>query len=311
MRGRWSRSDRNHLHRAGRNRRDRKSRRPFPGVGDSFGRGNRAGSRDSPHRDAGGRAIYREPLVELAHCAPLQSVSDPVLAWSRYYSGDRRSHGSGRRHHQSLSRRNARSGIREGGQSSVAASPAHAAGRCEHRQCRRVDPRPPRGARRGREPDSRRENRRLPIDHRPRAPVCCRDPRYSRGQLHQEDGQEDSPMRAVTFGEIMLRLAPPGFERFLQTPQFTATFGGAEANVAVALASFGLTATYVTVLPPNPIADAAIAELVRFGVDTSQIIRAKGRLGIYYLESGASQRPSKVVYDREYSSIALAKPGDI
>lgn len=118
-------------------------------------------------------------------------------------------------------------------------------------------------------------------------------------------------MRAVTFGEIMLRLAPPGFERFLQTPQFTATFGGAEANVAVALASFGLTATYVTVLPPNPIADAAIAELVRFGVDTSQIIRAKGRLGIYYLESGASQRPSKVVYDREYSSIALAKPGDI
>ena len=118
-------------------------------------------------------------------------------------------------------------------------------------------------------------------------------------------------MRVVTFGEIMLRLAPAGFERFLQTPQFEASFGGAEANVAVALASFGLAATYVTVVPSNPIADAAVAELVRFGVDTSQILRAAGRLGIYYLESGANQRPSKIVYDRERSSIALAKPGDI
>src|SRR5438477_9564322 len=115
----------------------------------------------------------------------------------------------------------------------------------------------------------------------------------------------------VTFGEIMLRLAPPGLERFLQTPQFVATFGGGEANVAVALAQFGLPATYVTVLPENPISEAAIAELRRFNVDTSAIVRGKGRLGIYYLEAGANQRPSKVVYDRAGSAIALAKPGDI
>ena len=116
----------------------------------------------------------------------------------------------------------------------------------------------------------------------------------------------------VTFGEIMLRLAPPGFERFLQTPQFVATFGGGEANVAVTLASFGLPAAYVTVLPDkNPIADAAIGELRRMGVDTSKIVRGKGRVGIYYLEAGANQRASKVVYDRGQSAIALAKPGDI
>jgi 2-dehydro-3-deoxygluconokinase len=115
----------------------------------------------------------------------------------------------------------------------------------------------------------------------------------------------------VTFGEIMLRLAPPGLERFLQSPQFVATFGGGEANVAVALAQFGMSAAYVTVLPENPIADAAIAELRRFGVDTSRIVRGKGRLGIYYLEAGANQRPSKVVYDRAGSAIAIAKPGDI
>lgn len=120
--------------------------------------------------------------------------------------------------------------------------------------------------------------------------------------------------KVVTFGEIMLRLAPPGFERFLQTPQFVATFGGAEANVAVALASFGLRASFVTVLPANAIADAAVAELRRCGVDTSQIIRtsrAPGRLGVYYLEAGADQRPSRIVYDRDHSAMALAKPGDI
>src|SRR6266567_3630581 len=116
----------------------------------------------------------------------------------------------------------------------------------------------------------------------------------------------------VTFGEIMLRLAPPGFERFLQSPQFVATFGGGEANVAVALAGFGLPAAYVTALPANnPIADAVIAQLRGFGVDTSKILRAKGRMGVYYVEAGANQRPSKVVYDRDYSSIALAKPGDV
>jgi 2-dehydro-3-deoxygluconokinase len=117
--------------------------------------------------------------------------------------------------------------------------------------------------------------------------------------------------KVVTFGEIMLRLAPPGFERFLQTPQFVATFGGAEANAAVALASFGLPASFVTVLPANSIADAAVAELRRFGVDTSQIVRAAGRLGVYYLEAGANQRPSRIVYDRDHSAMAIAKPGDI
>jgi 2-dehydro-3-deoxygluconokinase len=115
----------------------------------------------------------------------------------------------------------------------------------------------------------------------------------------------------VTFGEIMLRLAPPGYERFLQSPQFIATFGGGEANVAVALGGFGAPARYVTVLPPsNPIVDTFIGELRRFAVDPF-VVRQKGRFGIYFVESGANQRPSKVVYDRDYSAIALAKPGDI
>jgi 2-dehydro-3-deoxygluconokinase len=118
--------------------------------------------------------------------------------------------------------------------------------------------------------------------------------------------------RLVSFGEIMLRLSPPGFERFLQTPQFVATFGGGEANVAVTAAGFGWPASFVTVLPPsNPIADAVIAELRRFAVDTSHIVRGKGRMGVYFVEAGANQRASKVVYDRENSAIALAKPGAI
>lgn len=116
----------------------------------------------------------------------------------------------------------------------------------------------------------------------------------------------------IAFGETMLRLAPPGFERFLQSPSFVATFGGGEANVAVAIAQFGLPSRYVTVLPSNnPIADALVGELRRFGVDTSGIVRGKGRMGIYFVEPGANQRASKVVYDRENSAIALAKPGDI
>ena len=122
----------------------------------------------------------------------------------------------------------------------------------------------------------------------------------------------DKPKPIIAFGELMLRLAPPGFERFLQSPQLVATFGGGEANVAFALASLGLDAAYVTVLPANnPIADAAAGELRRAGVDTSRIVYGKGRMGIYFLEGGANQRPSKVVYDREGSAIALAKPGDI
>lgn len=115
----------------------------------------------------------------------------------------------------------------------------------------------------------------------------------------------------VTFGEIMLRLAPPGFERFLQTPQFVATFGGGEANVAVSVANYGLPARYVTVLPDNPITNAFAGELRRFGVDPSYIVRSKGRFGIYFVEPGANQRPSKVVYDREGSAIAISKPGAI
>ncbi|HTS62803.1 MAG TPA: sugar kinase [Candidatus Acidoferrales bacterium] len=115
----------------------------------------------------------------------------------------------------------------------------------------------------------------------------------------------------VTFGEVMLRLAPPGMEKFLQTPQFVATFGGGEANVAVSVAQFGLPSVYVTALPENPMADACVGELRRFGVDTSRIVRGKGRMGIYFLEGGANQRPSKVVYDRAGSAISLAKPGDI
>lgn len=116
----------------------------------------------------------------------------------------------------------------------------------------------------------------------------------------------------ATFGEIMLRLAPPGFERFLQSPQFLATWGGGEANVAVALAQFGNPSRFITALPPNnPLVDAFVGELRRFGVDPTQIVRQPGRLGIYFVEPGANQRASKVVYDRDGSSIALAKPGDI
>ena len=118
-------------------------------------------------------------------------------------------------------------------------------------------------------------------------------------------------MKVLTFGEIMLRLKSPGTERFFQSPVLEATFGGGEANVAVSLANYGMDAAFLTVLPDNAIADACVGELRRFGVDTSRILRGKGRMGIYYLETGASQRASKVVYDREYASIALAKPGDV
>ena len=117
--------------------------------------------------------------------------------------------------------------------------------------------------------------------------------------------------RVVTFGEIMLRLKSPGLERLLQSPILEATFGGGEANVAVSLANFGVSAAFVTVLPENEIGDACVAELRRFGVDTSLIARGPGRMGIYFLENGANQRASSVLYDREFSAIALAKPGDI
>ena len=118
-------------------------------------------------------------------------------------------------------------------------------------------------------------------------------------------------MKYLTFGEIMLRLKSHGHERFFQSPMLEATFGGGEANVAVSLANYGEDVGFLSVLPKNAIGDECIKELRRFGVDTSRVVRGGERLGIYFLETGANQRPSKVVYDRAYSAIAMAKPGDI
>src|ERR1035437_8385664 len=119
------------------------------------------------------------------------------------------------------------------------------------------------------------------------------------------------PKLVVSFGEIMLRLAPPRIDRFFQAPELVATFGGGEANVAVAVAGFGLPARYITVLPDkHPAAEAAIREQRGLGVDTSHIVRGEGRMGVYYVESGANQRPSAVTYDRDRSAIALAKSID-
>lgn len=117
--------------------------------------------------------------------------------------------------------------------------------------------------------------------------------------------------RVVTFGEIMLRLKSVGVERFFQQPMLEATFGGGEANVAVSCANYGMDASFVTVLPDNDISLACKRELRSFGVDTRDIVTAPGRMGIYFLEAGAVQRPSKVIYDREGSAIAKAKVGDI
>jgi 2-dehydro-3-deoxygluconokinase len=118
-------------------------------------------------------------------------------------------------------------------------------------------------------------------------------------------------IKTVTFGEIMLRLSPPGFERFFQTPALTATFGGGEANVAVSLAQFGLESHYVTRLPANPIGDAAIRALRAEGVRVDHVQRGGARVGIYFAESGASQRPSTVVYDRAGAAISQVGPGEI
>jgi 2-dehydro-3-deoxygluconokinase len=117
--------------------------------------------------------------------------------------------------------------------------------------------------------------------------------------------------RIVTFGEIMLRLKPPGVERFFQSPRFEATFGGGEANVATGLARFGCDTAFVSVIPPNAVGDACVGELRRQGIDTSLIVRKGSRLGIYFLEAGASQRPSVVIYDRAGAAIAEARRGDV
>ncbi len=116
--------------------------------------------------------------------------------------------------------------------------------------------------------------------------------------------------KIITFGEIMLRLAPEGYYRFTQSTSFGATYGGGEANVAVSLANFGMNASFVTKLPKHDIGQAAVNSLRSFGVDTSKIVRGGDRVGIYFLEKGASQRPSKVIYDRANSSIAAATSAD-
>jgi 2-dehydro-3-deoxygluconokinase len=114
----------------------------------------------------------------------------------------------------------------------------------------------------------------------------------------------------VTLGEVMLRLKSPGSERLFQSAVFEATFGGAEANVAASLAQFGVPARFVSAVPANNVGDACVASLRTLGVDTSMIRRQGERLGVYYLESGANQRPSRVIYDRAGSSIATARPSD-
>jgi len=116
--------------------------------------------------------------------------------------------------------------------------------------------------------------------------------------------------KVVTFGEIMLRLAPEGYYRFVQAASYGATYGGGEANVAIALANFGIDAAFVTKLPKHEIGQAAVNTLRQFGVDTSKIVRGGSRVGIYFLEKGASQRASKVIYDRAHSAIATAESGD-
>ena len=116
--------------------------------------------------------------------------------------------------------------------------------------------------------------------------------------------------KVITFGELMLRLAPEGYYRFLQSEKYLATFGGAEANVAVSLANYGVDVAFVSKLPKHEIGQSVVNSLRKFGVDTSLIVRGGDRVGIYYCEKGASQRPSKVIYDRANSAIALADKAD-
>lgn len=120
--------------------------------------------------------------------------------------------------------------------------------------------------------------------------------------------QNKSKKRVVTLGELMLRLTPPEHNRLIQATAFEATYGGAEANVAVSLAILGTDAAYVTRLPDNPLGDAALNALRQYGVDTSHILRGGERLGLYYMERGADRRPARVVYDRAHSALATASP---
>ncbi len=115
--------------------------------------------------------------------------------------------------------------------------------------------------------------------------------------------------KVVTFGEIMLRLATPGYQRFTQAGEFTATFGGGEANVAVSLANYGIPADFITRLPQNDIAKSCVMELRKYGVETSHILYGGERMGIYFIETGAVARASKVIYDRAHSAVSEIKPG--
>ena len=114
--------------------------------------------------------------------------------------------------------------------------------------------------------------------------------------------------KIVTLGEIMLRLSPPGHQRFVQSDSFDVVYGGGEANVSVSLANYGHQSYFVTKLPKHEIGQSAVNALRKYGVDTSYIVRGGERIGIYYLETGASMRASKVIYDRSHSAIAEAKP---
>ena len=116
--------------------------------------------------------------------------------------------------------------------------------------------------------------------------------------------------KIVTFGEIMMRLNPEGYGRFVQAGSFEASYAGGEANVAVSLANYGMDASFVTKVPAHEIGQCAVNALRKYGVDTTKVVRGGDRLGIYFVEKGASQRASKVIYDRAYSAISLAKPED-
>ena len=115
----------------------------------------------------------------------------------------------------------------------------------------------------------------------------------------------------VTFGEVMMRLATQRRERFTQSREFEVTYGGGECNVAVSLSLFGIDTTFISAIPKNDIGQACINYIRQYGVNTNSILRSGNRLGIYFLESGASMRASKVIYDRSGSSISEIKPGDI
>lgn len=115
--------------------------------------------------------------------------------------------------------------------------------------------------------------------------------------------------RIITFGEVMLRLKSPGHEKLFQSSVLEASFGGGEANVAVSLANYGMDVRFVTALPDSAIGEACIMEMRKFGVDMASAVKTAGRMGMYFLETGANQRPSNVIYDREYSAIALAQLG--